>query len=278
MKAQNHRIRVGIVGYGNLGRGVEMAISQNQDMELVGIFTRRDPSTLASQAAAYNLQEVESFQDKIDVMVLCGGSAKDLPEQVPYIAKYFHTVDSFDTHAKIPEYLEVVDQTASASGKVSVISTGWDPGLFSLLRLLGQSVLPEGGDTHTFWGKGLSQGHSDALRRLEGVKGAVQYTIPKEEVLQEVRSGKPVTLSAADKHERVCYVVADEGVDLEDLQHRIKTMPHYFADYKTTVHFISEEELRKEHNNMPHGGTVIHTGESKVGDKQRVEFTLALDS
>lgn len=278
MKAQNHRIRVGIIGYGNLGRGVEMAISQNQDMEVVGIFTRRDPSTLASQAAAYNLQEVESFQDKIDVMVLCGGSAKDLPEQVPYIAKYFHTVDSFDTHAKIPEYLEVVDQAASASGKVSVISTGWDPGLFSLLRLLGQSVLPEGGDTHTFWGKGLSQGHSDALRRLEGVKGAVQYTIPKEEVLQEVRSGKPVTLSAADKHERVCYVVADEGVDLEDLQHRIKTMPHYFADYKTTVHFISEEELRKEHSNMPHGGTVIHTGESKVGDKQRVEFTLALDS
>lgn len=271
------KLRIGIVGYGNLGKGVELAIGQNPDMELVAIFTRRAPESIPSASMVVPIQQLQDYRGKIDVMILCGGSSTDLPEQVLEVSKWFNTVDSYDTHAKIPEYYDRVDACSKENGTLSVISTGWDPGLFSLARLLGQSVLPEGED-YTFWGKGLSQGHSDAVRRVDGVKHGVQYTIPMERALERVRSGENPVLSTPEKHERVCYVVAEEGADLHAIEHSIKTMPHYFADYPTTVHFISEEELRRDHGAMPHGGIVFRSGVSGNGAKQRIEFSLALES
>lgn len=271
------KIRLGIVGYGNLGKGVEKAIQQNPDMELIAIFTRRAPENIQSEALVVALDDIEDYIGKIDVMMLCGGSAKDLPEQTIYISKFFNTVDSFDTHAKIPEYFNQVNAIAKQYNNLSLISTGWDPGLFSLARLLGQCVLPEGED-YTFWGKGLSQGHSDAVRRVKGVKNGVQYTIPSEEAKAKVRSGDNPTLSTAEKHIRVCYVVAEEDANPKEIEIAIKTMPHYFEPYQTEVHFISEEELLKNHSAMPHGGIVFRTGTSQTGAKQRVEFGLDLES
>lgn len=274
---ENTILRIGIVGYGNLGKGAELAIQQNPDMELVAIFTRRPPGELNSGSKVVSISQIEEFQSKIDVMILCGGSAKDLPEQVVMISKLFHTVDSFDTHAKIPEYFEQVDQASKASKRLSLISTGWDPGLFSMARLLGQSVLPQG-EEYTFWGKGLSQGHSDAVRRVPGVKNGVQYTLPIESALEKVRAGENPQLSTAQKHQRVCYVVAEEHADLSEIEQTIKTMPHYFDQYQTTVHFISEAELQAEHAAMPHGGVVLRSGTSGNGSKQRIEFSLSLES
>ncbi|PWA10673.1 diaminopimelate dehydrogenase [Pueribacillus theae] len=273
------RINVGIVGYGNLGKGVLSAISQNPDMKAVAVFTRRDPGTLTivNDVKAEHISNIEHYKNKIDVMILCGGSATDLPEQGPSIAKLFNTIDSYDTHAKIPEYFEAVNESAKASGKTSIISVGWDPGLFSLNRMFMEAVLPEG-KTYTFWGKGLSQGHSDAVRRVEGVKAGVQYTIPIEEAMERVRNGENPELSTAEKHFRDCYVVAEEGADKEKIERDIKTMPNYFADYETKVTFITEEELKKNHSNMPHGGVVIHSGKTGDGNKQNIEFSLALES
>lgn len=269
-------LRIGIIGYGNLGKGVVRALRQNPDMELVAIFTRRAPAELGLENAV-SLDDIEAFKQNIDVMVLCGGSSKDLPEQVPAVAQWFNTVDSFDTHAKIPAYFAEVDAVAKAAKTVSLISTGWDPGLFSMARLLGETVLPEG-DTHTFWGKGLSQGHSDAVRRVAGVKNGVQYTIPSEQAMEQVRSGEAPALTTAQRHQRVCYVVPEEGADRAQIERTIKEMPHYFEPYETTVHFITEEELHENHAGMPHGGTVFRSGKTGSGAKQRVEFTLALES
>jgi len=252
----NTILKVGIVGYGNLGKGAELAIRQNPDMELVAIFTRRPATDLNTNSKVVSISQIEDFKDKIDVMILCGGSAKDLPEQVIMISKLFNTVDSFDTHAKIPEYFKQVDEVSTANNKVSLISTGWDPGLFSMARLLGQSVLPQGED-YTFWGKGLSQGHSDAVRRVPGVKSGVQYTIPIDSAIEKVRAGENPELSTSEKHQRVCYVVPNEGADLSEIENRIKTMPHYFDQYNTTVNFIDEEELLEKHSGMPHGGVVF---------------------
>jgi len=272
-------IRVGIVGYGNLGRGVEYAISQNPDMELVAVFTRRDPSTVnvASNASVYLVDDAEKFQNDIDVMILCGGSATDLPEQGPHFAQWFNTIDSFDTHAKIPEFFDVVDAAAQKSGKVSVISVGWDPGLFSLNRLLGESVLPVG-TTYTFWGDGLSQGHSDAVRRIEGVKNAVQYTLPIKDAVERVRNGENPELTTREKHARECWVVLEDGADAARIEQEIVTMPNYFDEYNTTVNFISEEEFKANHTGMPHGGFVIRSGDSGANDKQILEFSLKLES
>lgn len=273
------KTRIGIVGYGNLGRGVEAAVEQNSDMELVAIFTRRDPQsvTVASNTPVYLIDEAQSYKDKIDVLILCGGSATDLPEQVPHFAKWFNTVDSFDTHAAIPAFFDSVDQVAVEAGTTSIISVGWDPGLFSLNRLIGEVVLPVG-NTYTFWGDGLSQGHSDAVRRIEGVKNAVQYTLPIKEAVDRVRAGENPELSTREKHARECFVVLEEGADAAAIEQQIKTMPNYFSDYDTTVHFISEEELKTNHSGMPHGGFVIRSGESGVGDNQILEFSLKLDS
>lgn len=273
------KIRVGIVGYGNLGRGVEHAISQNSDMELVAVFTRRDPSTVnvASNASVYLVDDAEKFQNDIDVMILCGGSATDLPEQGPHFAQWFNTIDSFDTHAKIPEFFAAVDKVAQQSGKVSVISVGWDPGLFSLNRVLGEAVLPVG-TTYTFWGDGLSQGHSDAVRRIEGVKKAVQYTLPIKDAVERVRNGENPELTTREKHARECWVVLAEGADAAKVEQEIVTMPNYFSDYNTTVNFISEEEFNANHTGMPHGGFVIRSGESGDQDKQILEFSLKLES
>ncbi|QDQ02913.1 diaminopimelate dehydrogenase [Lysinibacillus fusiformis] len=272
-------IRVGIVGYGNLGRGVEYAISQNPDMELVAVFTRRDPSTvsLASSASVYLVDDAEKFQNDIDVMILCGGSATDLPEQGPHFAQWFNTIDSFDTHAKIPEFFEAVDTVAQKSGKISVISVGWDPGLFSLNRILGEAVLPVG-TTYTFWGDGLSQGHSDAVRRIEGVKNAVQYTLPIKDAVERVRNGENPELTTREKHARECWVVLEEGADAEKVEQEIVTMPNYFDEYNTTVNFIAEEEFKANHTGMPHGGFVIRSGDSGANDKQILEFSLKLES
>lgn len=236
------KIKVGIVGYGNLGRGVEMALGQNPDLELVAVFTRRPPQTVDSQIKMVHISEIGSYQGKIDVMILCGGSATDLPEQGPAIAAQFNTVDSFDTHAKIPEYFDKVDAAAKQGGYLSLISTGWDPGLFSLSRLLAQAVLPEGKD-YTFWGKGVSQGHSDAIRRVAGVKNGIQYTVPVEAAMERVRSGENPELATREKHQRVCYVVPEPEADRAKIEQEIKNMPNYFADYDTTVHFITDEEL-----------------------------------
>lgn len=273
------KIKIGICGYGNLGKGVEYAISQNADMELVSIFTRRNPQSVKvnSNVNVYHVDDAEKYKDQIDVMILCGGSATDLPEQVPYFAKWFNTIDSFDTHAKIPEFYNKVNEVAQQSNKVSIISVGWDPGLFSLNRLLGEAVLPEG-STYTFWGDGLSQGHSDAVRRVKGVKHAVQYTLPVKEAVERVRNGENPELTTREKHTRECWVVLEDGADAEKVRHDIVTMPNYFADYDTTVHFISEEEFFANHTGMPHGGFVIRSGKSASEDKQIIEFSLKLES
>jgi diaminopimelate dehydrogenase len=271
------QIRIGIVGYGNLGRGVEMAIKQNPDMRLDGIFTRRDPATIPSEVKAFHIDDAEKLTSEFDVMILCGGSATDLPEQGPQFAKLFNTVDSFDTHARIPEYFEQVDSVARANSKVSVISTGWDPGLFSLNRLLAESILPEGNE-YTFWGKGVSQGHSDAIRRVNGVKHGVQYTIPSDEAVDRVRSGENPELATREKHLRECYIVAEEGADQAAIAEEIRTMPNYFADYNTTVNFIDEATMKAEHSTMPHGGMVLRSGKTGVNSTQIIEFGLKLDS
>lgn len=275
--AMSNKISIGIVGYGNLGRGVEAAIRQNPDMTLEAIFTRRDPASVEAGSKMVSISDIASYQGKIDVLILCGGSATDLPEQGPALSKLFHTVDSFDTHARIPEYFAQVDEGARGAGKISVISTGWDPGLFSMNRLLSEAVLPEG-TTYTFWGKGVSQGHSDAIRRVKGVKNGVQYTIPRDEAVDRVRRGENPTLSTRDKHLRECFVVLEAGVDAEAVATEIRNMPNYFADYDTVVHFISEETLRAEHGAMPHGGNVIRSGLTGSGTTQIVEFSLKLDS
>ena len=274
-------IRIGILGYGNLGRGVELAIGHTPDMELVGVFTRRDPAALKTITGAkvYSMEQAETMQNDIDVMILCGGSATDLPVQTPKFAAMYNVVDSFDTHAKIPEHFAAVDTSAKASGKTAIISTGWDPGMFSLNRVLAQAILPQG-DTYTFWGKGVSQGHSDAIRRLDGVKDARQYTIPVEDALNAVRAGEAPQLSTRQKHLRECFVVAEEGADLAKIEQEIVTMPNYFADYDTTVHFISEEELMANHSGIPHGGFVIHSGKTGVNNENThvIEYGLKLDS
>ena len=275
-------IRIGIVGYGNLGRGVECAIAQNPDMELVAVFTRRPPESvkiLSQTATVYHIDDIENLVGKIDVMILCGGSATDLPYQTPMVAKHFSVIDSFDTHAKIPEHFANVDASAREGGNIAVISCGWDPGMFSINRLYAEAILPEG-KGYTFWGKGVSQGHSDAIRRIEGVADAKQYTIPKEDALSAVRSGSNPELSTREKHLRECFVVAKEGADLARIENEIVTMPNYFADYDTIVHFITAEEMKRDHSGIPHGGFVIHAG--KTGkDKENtniIEYSLKLDS
>ena len=273
-------IRVGIAGYGNLGRGVEYAIAQNNDMELVSVFTRRKPedvNLLNGNIPVYMMSDILNYTDKIDVLILCGGSKNDLPEQGPALSAYFNTVDSFDTHAKIPGYFESGDATAKPNGKTAIISVGWDPGLFSINRLFGEAVLSEGA-TYTFWGKGLSQGHSDALRRIEGVSGAVQYTIPVPDAVDRVRDGSLPELSTREKHTRECYVVLEEGVDAEEVRSAIVTMPDYFSDYDTTVAFITEDELKQDHSAMPHGGFVIRSGKTGESNAQVMEYSLKLDS
>ena len=275
-------IKIGILGYGNLGRGVECAVKQNPDMELVAVFTRRNPDTvtiLTKTAAVCSVEEAADWKDKIDVLILCGGSATDLPEQTPKFAELFNVVDSFDTHARIPEHFANVDAAAKKSGKVGIISVGWDPGMFSLNRMYASAVLPEGKD-YTFWGKGVSQGHSDAIRRIAGVRDAKQYTIPVEAALESVRNGENPELTTRQKHTRECFVVAEEGADLARIEQEIKTMPNYFADYDTTVHFISEEELKRDHSGIPHGGFVIRTGSTGWNNENKhvIEYSLKLDS
>lgn len=271
-------IRVAIIGYGNLGRGVERALKQNADMELVGVFSRREPATVQTDgASAYPLAELEDYKEKLDVCILCGGSATDLPIQTPAITKNFNTIDSFDTHAKIPEHFANVDRVAKEHQTVSIISTGWDPGLFSLNRLYAQSILPEG-ETYTFWGKGVSQGHSDALRRIVGVADAIQYTIPNNDVIEKLKAGEKMNLTTRDKHLRECFVVLAEGADEEAIRQEIVTMPNYFDEYDTTVHFISAEALKRDHQAMPHGGTVLRTGTTHEKTKQVIEYNLQLES
>ena len=274
-------MRIGIYGYGNLARGVEAAIGQNPDAELVGVFTRRDPSSIktASGATAYHTSSVNDFKDKIDVMIICGGSATDLPEMTPMLAESFNVVDSFDTHARISEHFDAVDVAAKRGGHVALISAGWDPGLFSIARAYAAAVLPEGVD-YTFWGRGVSQGHSDAIRRIEGVLDARQYTVPRAEALEAVRAGGSPELTTRDKHERECYVVAEDGADRSRIEREIKTMPNYFADYNTTVHFVTLEELRRNHGGMPHGGSVIRNGRTGLSaeNTHTIEYSLRLDS
>ncbi|MBR5509316.1 MAG: diaminopimelate dehydrogenase [Lachnospiraceae bacterium] len=276
------KMQVGILGYGNLGRGVECAIRQNPDMELAAVFTRRNPEKvhiLTESAKVCMVDEIESWTDKIDVLILCGGSATDLPEQTPKYAKLFNVIDSFDTHARIPEHFANVDAAAKEAGKVAVISVGWDPGMFSLNRLYANAILPEGKD-YTFWGKGVSQGHSDAIRRIAGVKDAKQYTIPVEEALEAVRNGENPELTTRQKHTRECFVVLEEGADAAKVEEEIKTMPNYFADYDTTVHFISEEELKANHSGIPHGGMVLRSGKTgwNKENSHLIEYRLKLDS
>lgn len=271
------KIRAGIVGYGNLGKGVELALKENPDFELIGIFTRRDISTIDSDSNIISISNVLDFKDKIDIMFLCGGSAKDLPEQCPTLAKHFNTIDSYDNHKNIPKYFETIDNIAKKSNKVSLISAGWDPGLFSIARLLSQAVLPNGKE-YTFWGKGVSQGHSDAIRRIDGVKDAVQYTIPSKKAIEKIRSGQTPVLNNKDRHKRVCYVAADYTGDKDRIEQEIKSMPNYFLGFDTTVHFITEEELKEKHSKMPHGGCVICTGTTRNNHKQVMEFSLSLES
>jgi diaminopimelate dehydrogenase len=275
------KIRIGIVGYGNIGRGVEQAIKRNEDMELVAVFTRRDPASVkvaTEGAKVVHMDDMLSMKGDVDVMVLCGGSATDLPVMGPEIAADFNTIDSFDTHAKIPEYFANVDKAAKEGNNISIISVGWDPGMFSLNRLYAESILVQG-STYTFWGKGVSQGHSDAIRRIPGVKNAIQYTVPVDEAVDQVRSGSEPKLTTRDKHTRECYVVAQEGANKAEIENAIKTMPNYFDEYNTTVHFISEEELKRDHSKMPHGGFVIRTGETgEEGNKHVIEYSLKLDS
>lgn len=275
-------MKIGILGYGNLGKGIECAIKQNPDCELKAVFTRRDPSTvklLTAGVPVYNVKDILDHKDEIDVLVLCGGSATDLPEQTPEYAKYFNVIDSFDTHAKIPQHFANVDAAAKSSNHVALISAGWDPGMFSLNRLYANCILPNGTD-YTFWGKGVSQGHSDAIRRIEGVKNGKQYTIPVQSALDAVRSGSNPELTTRQKHTRECFVVAEEGADKARIEKEIKEMPNYFADYDTTVHFISEEELLKNHSGIPHGGFVIRTGKTGWDNEFNnvIEYSLKLDS
>ena len=275
-------IRIGILGYGNLGRGVECAIKHNPDLELKAVFTRRDPASvkiLTETAKVYHVEEAVKMKDEIDVMILCGGSATDLPEQTPEYAKYFNVVDSFDTHARIPEHFEAVDKAAKESGKTALISAGWDPGMFSLNRLYANAIMPAGKD-YTFWGKGVSQGHSDAVRRIEGVIDARQYTIPVEKALEAVRNGENPELTTREKHTREVFVVAAEGADKAKIENEIKTMPNYFDEYDTTVHFITEEEMKRDHAGLPHGGFVIRTGKTGWNDEHNhvIEYSLKLDS
>lgn len=275
-------IRVGILGYGNLGKGIECAITQNPDMELKAVFTRRNPESVVIRTVGVpvlSADRLPEMTDEIDVLVLCGGSATDLPKQTPEYAKYFNVVDSFDTHAKIPEHFAAVDKAAKENGKTAVISVGWDPGMFSLNRLYANAILPEGKD-YTFWGKGVSQGHSDAIRRVEGVKNGKQYTIPVEAALEAVRNGENPDLTTRQKHTRECYVVPEEGADLAKIEAEIKGMPNYFADYDTTVHFITEEELERDHSGIPHGGFVLRSGVTGMDkeNKHLIEYRLRLDS
>ena len=275
-------IRIGILGYGNLGRGVECAVKQNADMELVAVFTRRNPESvniLTETAKVCHVDDIENWKDKIDVLILCGGSATDLPVQTPQYAKLFNVVDSFDTHARIPEHYDNVNATAKESGKIGIISVGWDPGMFSLNRMYANAILPVGND-YTFWGKGVSQGHSDAIRRVEGVKDGKQYTIPVESALEAVRAGKNPELTTREKHLRECFVVLEEGADAAKVEETIKTMPNYFADYDTVVHFISEEELKANHSGIPHGGFVLRSGKTGWNEENShiIEYSLKLDS
>lgn len=276
------KTRIGILGYGNLGRGIECAIKHNDDMELVAVFTRRNPDDvkiLTENVKVYSVNDVEEFKDKIDVMILCGGSATDLPEQTKKYAEMFNVIDSFDTHAKIPEHFASVDEVAKKSGKIGIISVGWDPGMFSLNRLYVNAILTNGSD-YTFWGKGVSQGHSDAIRRIDGVLDGKQYTIPVESALEAVRNGLNPELTTRQKHTRECFVVAEEGADKARIESEIKNMPNYFADYDTTVHFITEEELKKNHSGIPHGGFVIRSGKTGWNDENThiIEYSLKLDS
>ena len=271
--------RIGILGYGNLGRGVECAIKKNNDMELVAIFTRRNPSELKtnSNAKVVSIEEIENWQNKIDVLILCGGSATDLPIQSPKYAKLFNIVDSFDNHANIPEHFKNVDNSAKSNNKTAIISVGWDPGMFSLNRLYANCILPDGND-YTFWGKGVSQGHSDAIRRIEGVLDAKQYTIPIESVLESVREGKNPQLTTRQKHKRECFVVIQENADKDKIEQEIKTMPNYFEPYDTTVHFIPQDELNEKHSGIPHGGFVLRSGKTSENSKHIIEYSLKLDS
>ncbi|AEC22200.1 meso-diaminopimelate D-dehydrogenase [Pusillimonas sp. T7-7] len=275
----DEKIRIGIVGYGNLGRGVEHAIAQNPDMALVGVFSRRDPASVQTLKGVpvHPLANIGDFKNDIDVLILCGGSKNDLPEQGPALAALFNTVDSYDTHAKIPEYFDAVNKSAESGDNIALISVGWDPGLFSLNRLFGEAVLPQGA-TYTFWGKGLSQGHSDAVRRVAGVKAAVQYTIPAADAVEQVRSGSLPSLSTRQKHTRECFVVLESGADAVQVEQAIVTMPDYFADYDTSVNFISEAELKRDHAAMPHGGFVIRSGKTGQGSTQVIEYSLKLES
>lgn len=273
--------RIGIVGYGNIGRGVELAIERNEDMQLVAVVTRRDPQSvnvLTEGVKKVHLDDVLTLKDEVDVLILCGGSATDLPTMGPELAKHFHVIDSFDTHAKIPEYFEKIDQAAKEGNRVGIISVGWDPGMFSLNRIYAESILVQG-STYTFWGKGVSQGHSDAIRRVPGVKNGIQYTVPIDAAMDEVRKGTEPQLTTRQKHLRECYVVAEEGADLAAIEEAIQTMPNYFADYDTTVTFVAEEELKAMQSKMPHGGFVIRTGETgREGNKHVIEYSLKLDS
>lgn len=274
-------IKIAIAGYGNLGRGVEAAVNINEDMELVALFTRRDPDSVKPESGVpvYSMHKAPEMAKDIDVLIICGGSANDLPVQTPELAQYFNVVDSFDTHARIPEHFANVDAVCKKSGKIGVISVGWDPGLFSLNRMIGGAVLPNGSD-YTFWGKGVSQGHSDAIRRIPGVKNAKQYTIPVESAVKKVRNGENPTLTTREKHTRECFVVAEEGADLKAIEEAIVTMPNYFADYDTTVHFISEEELMRDHSGIPHGGSVLRSGSTGKNNETKhvIEYSLKLDS
>ena len=273
-------IRIGILGYGNLGRGIELGIRQNPDMELCAVFTRRAPETLKLQTEGvpvYSAADILSHKNDIDVLMICGGSATDLPEMTKKYAKDFCVVDSFDTHARIPEHFKNVDAAAKEGGQVAMISCGWDPGMFSLARLYANCILPDGND-YTFWGKGVSQGHSDAVRRIDGVLDARQYTIPVPSALEKVRNGENPSLSTREKHTRECFVVAEDGADLERIENEIKTMPNYFSDYDTTVHFISAEEMKRDHSGLPHGGSVIYSGETSDGVNHVIEYSLKLDS
>lgn len=275
------KIKIAIAGYGNLGKGVECAINQNPDMELYGVFSRRNPNDVKTltDTNVYHIDNLLEHKDNIDVLIICGGSAKDLPVQTPEFAKNFNVIDSFDTHAKIPEHFENVDRAAKKSGKIAIISIGWDPGMFSLNRLYAEAILPSGAD-YTFWGKGVSQGHSDAIRRIDGVIDARQYTIPVEDALLRVRNGENPTLTTREKHERECFVVAEDGADLKRIEEEIKTMPNYFADYNTTVHFISMDEMQKNHSGIPHGGSVIRCGKTGLSEENShvIEYSLKLDS
>ncbi len=271
------KIRIGLVGYGNIGRGVELAINQFPDMEGVAVFTRRNPAEVKSMLPAVKIENILEYKNAIDVLILCGGSATDLPEQGPELAKYFSTIDSYDNHGKIPAYFADMDTAAKSGQNVSIISLGWDPGLFSINRALFEAVLPVG-QTYTFWGKGLSQGHSDAIRRVTGVKKGVQYTLPLDKALEEVRKGLNPELSTREKHMRICYVVSEDGANQTEIEQTIKSMPNYFEPYETVVHFIDEEQFESDHQQMPHGGFVIRTGESETGSKQKAEFQLELES